>query len=191
MQSQEINESIIKRINTGDEKAFSILYQAYYVQLNVYAVSYINDKNVSREIVNDIFLQIWNKRGTLTYPIYSYLIKAVQNGSIDYLRSQNSLNQVLENHKEQTNLFFENYIHSTPEPLQDLELRQLEEEIQKALDQLPPRCRDIFKFYFYEGKPIKEIAEDLQIQSSTVRVQLKNSLGKLRKMLEHLLLFIF
>lgn len=192
MHVKKEDESIIKRVNAGDEKAFSILYEAYYVYLNTIAFYYINDENVSREVVNDVFLQVWNRRGALIFPIHSYLVKAVQNGCIDYLRSQQSLHRALESHTEQLTLSYqESYIRSTPQPLQYVELRQAEEEIRKAMAQLPPRCQEIFTAYFYENKTVEEIAEEMEITISTVRVQLKNSFDRLRKLLEHLLLFFF
>jgi len=191
MQTEQINEGIIKRINVGDEKAFSGLYEAYYVYLNTIAFYYLNDENVSREVVNDVFLQVWNKRGGLTFPIRSYLVKAVQNGCIDYLRAQQSHRRILEDHRSQLTLSYqESYIRLTPQPLQYVELRQAEEEIKKSLAQLPPKCRDIFTAYFYEGKSVEEIAEERGVKVSTVRVQLKNSFDRLKKLLEHLL-FLF
>lgn len=190
MSKEQVTESIIHRINANDDKAFSLFYQAYYVYLNSVIVYYINDKSASREIVNDIFLSIWNKRGALTYPIHSYLMKSVQNACIDYLRSQQSLSQALGNYKEQFCISYqENYIRTTPDPLNYVELRQTEEEISKAIRELPLRCRQIFTSYYYDGKAVDEIAQELRLSKSTVRVQLKNSIDRLKLLLEHLLLF--
>ncbi|WP_106831668.1 RNA polymerase sigma factor [Parabacteroides pacaensis] len=192
MQIEQIDKHIIQKINEGDEKSFAKLYEAYYVYLRMVAFFYINDEDVSGEVVNDVFLQVWNKRGSLAFPITSYLVKAVQNCSIDYLRTQQSLYRALNDHKEQFILSYqENYIRSTPQPLEYVELRQAEEELKKAIDQLPSRCREIFTIYFYEGKPVEEIAEDMDIKISTVRVQLKNAFDRLRELLKHLLLFFF
>lgn len=189
MSLELITEDIIDRINVSDDKAFSLFYHAYYVYLNSLAVYYINNQNVSREIANDIFLNIWNKRGTLVYPIHPYLTKAVRNACIDYLRSQQSLSRAIEGHKEEISVsYHENYIQSTPDPLRYVELRQVEEEIQKAIKELSPRCQQIFAAYFYDGKAVDEIAQNMDLAKSTVRVQLKNSIDKLKKQLEHLLL---
>ncbi len=188
MQRELIDKTVIKCISVGDEKAFSKFYEAYYVSLNALAFYYINNENASREIVNDVFLHVWNKRETLVYPVRAYLIKAVQNGCIDFIRTQYALHRVLENHKEQAALSYqESYIRSTPQPLQYVELRETEEEIKKALAQLPTRCRQIFEAYFYEGKSAEEIAEEMDIKISTVRVQLKNAFDRLKDLLKHLL----
>lgn len=188
MQIEQIDETIIKKINVGDEKAFSKLYEAYYIYLNAIAFYHTNNENASREIVNDVFLHVWNKRETLVYPIHAYLIKAVQNGCIDYIRAHYTRNRLLESHKEQvTASYQENYIRSTPQPLQYVELHETEEEIRKALAQLPIRCRQIFEAYFYNGKSAEEIAEEMDIKISTVRVQLKNAFDRLKDLLKHLL----
>lgn len=192
MRIEQIDETVVDNINVGNEKAFSTLYQAYYVYLCAVAFYYTNDENASCEVVNDVFLQVWNKRGSLTFPIHSYLVKAVQNGAIDCLRSQQSLRQALEGHKEHLiQSYQENYIRSTPQPLQYVELRQAEEEIKKAINQLPPRCKEIFITYFYENKSAEEIADCMNIKISTVRVQLKNAFDRLRELLGHLLFFFF
>lgn len=192
MRIEQIDDVTIKRINGGDEKAFSKLYEAYYVYLNALAFYYINDRSASREIVNDTFLHVWDKRETLEFPIHSYLTKSVRNGCIDHLRAQQSQHRVLENHKEEATISYqESYIRSTPQPLQYVELRETEEEIKRALAQLPLRCRQIFEAYFYNGMSAEEIAKEMDIKISTVRVQLKNAVDRLKSLLNHLLLFFF
>lgn len=191
MRSDRIDEKLIKRMNAGDEAAFSVFYETYYVYLNSLVFYYLNDEEVSREIVNDIFLKIWNKRETLVYPIHSYLVKAIQHSCIDFIRAEQSQQKAYQSHKEQfTRSYQEEYILSTPPPLEYIEFRETEEQIRKAIDQLSPRCREIFKAYFEEGKSVEEIATELRITISTVRVQMKNAYDKLRLLLKHLL-FLF
>ena len=88
MNIDQIGEDLITQINDGSELAFSELYKAYYVYLNTIAIYYLFDKNVSAEVVDDVFLNIWYKRRTLAFPVHSYLIRAVQNGCLNYIRSQ-------------------------------------------------------------------------------------------------------
>ena len=73
MNINHINKEIIEQIRNGSEKAFSELYSAYYSYLNAVALCYLLDKNCSAEIVDDVFVNIWNKRDTLSYPIHYYL----------------------------------------------------------------------------------------------------------------------
>ena len=188
MYPKQIDELIIKQINDGSERAFAALYQAYYTYLNALCFYWLNNGMEAREVVNDVFLQVWNRRQNLTYPIHTYLVRAAQNGSIDRIRTRQSRLRTLEGHKKQFTQFYrESYILSTPEPLQYVELRRTEEEICKVLDGLPPRCREIFEAWFREGKSPADIAGEMDINVNTVRVQLKKAIERLRETLEHLL----
>ncbi len=71
----------------------------------------------------------------------------------------------------------------TPHPLAYLENKEFEEKIYRAVDSLPAKCRDIFVQYLYHNKTYEEIAITNHISSSTVRVQIKIGLAKLRELL--------
>ena len=189
MNTNHINGEIIKQIRDGSEKAFSELYCYYYSYLNAIALYYLLDKDLCSEIVDDVFINVWFKRETLAYPIHYYLVRSVQNGCLNYIRSQRSQQNMLDIHKDQLLAHQESYIQSTPAPLQYVEMRQTEEEIRLAVNQLPLKCRKVFEEYFYAGKAADVIAEDMGLTVSTVRVQLKNATDRLKQALKHLLLF--
>lgn len=189
MDSNQIDEHIISRINAGEEKAFSLLYEAYYTYLNTIAIYYLFDKNVSAEVVDDVFMAVWCKRETLTFPVHYYLVRSVQNGCLNYIRMQQTHQSVLDKHQDQQQSFFEDLILSTPVPLQYVEMRETEAEIRAAVDNLPLKCRLVFEEYFYVGKSAEVIAADMSLNISTVRVQLKNATDRLKQNLKHLLLF--
>lgn len=191
MTINEINNTIITQINKGNEKAFSLLYEAYYTYLNTVAICYVFDKNTANEIVNDVFMHVWYKRETLSFPIHAYLVRSVQNGSLNHIRTQYTLNKVLDEHKNQLLAFQEEYILSNPSPLQYVELQEVEAQIRFAVNQLPEKCRIIFEYYFYNGKSPDEIATLSGLNINTVRVQLKNALDKLKISLGHLISFLF
>ncbi|MDR3142152.1 MAG: RNA polymerase sigma-70 factor [Tannerellaceae bacterium] len=191
MQIEQIDEHIIREINAGDEKAFSKLYEAYYVYLNSIAIYYVIDSNIGGEVVDDVFMNIWNRKHPLVYPVHSYLIRSVQNGCLNYLRSQQAQQQVYDEHKERFLSFYERHILSTPVPLQYVEMRETENQIRVAVDRLPSQCRAVFEAYFYSGKSVDIIADEFQISISTVRVQLKKAIDRLKSMLKHLLIIFF
>jgi len=194
MSIQKIDENVIKSIAKGEEKAFSLLYDCYYTYLNTVALCYIFNRDVANEIVNDVFINIWRKRSTLVFPIHFYLVHSVKNGCLNHIRSQRTNERVLSEHKKQLLDFQEEYIISNPTPLQYVETQEIEKEVLNAIAQLPEKCRLIFEQYLFNGKLPDEIAKDLFISVSTVRVQLKNGMDKLRISLNHLicvLLFFF
>jgi len=187
MSIKKIDENVIRNIAKGEEKAFSLLYDCYYTYLNTVALCYILNKDITNEIVNDVFINIWHKRSTLTYPIHYYLVQSVKNGCLNHIRSQRTNERVLSEHTMQMLDFQEEYILSNPSPLQYVESQEIEKEVLKAIDQLPEKCRHIFEQYLFNGKLPDEIANDLLISVSTVRVQLKNAIDKLRVSLNHLI----
>lgn len=191
MNVNHINEEIVKQIKDGSEKAFSELYSYYYSCLNAIALYYLIDKEVCAEIVDDVFVNIWNKRKALSYPIHYYLVRSVQNGCLNHIRMLRAQQNVLDEHKDQMLAFQENYIQSTPVPLQYVEMRQTEEEIRLAVNRLPSKCRMVFEEYFYDGKTVDVIANDMGLTVSMVRGQLKNATDRLKQLLKHLLLIFF
>ncbi|WP_370860775.1 RNA polymerase sigma-70 factor [Parabacteroides faecis] len=176
----EIREEIITRLNEGDTKAFEMLYAAYYVYLCAVATKYIFNAEAAREVVNDVFLNVWNNRLTLTYPVRAYLIRSVQNRCMNHLRQQHLRMVPMSEVQEHLLAIQEEQITAESHPLAYLENKELEEKIYKAVDLLPKKCRDIFIQYLYHNKSYDEIAEIYHISPSTVRVQIKIGLSKLR-----------
>lgn len=187
MSIKNINEDVITKISKGKEKAFSLLYDSYYTYLNTVALCYIFNRDVANEIVNDVFINVWHKRTTLTYPIHFYLVQSVKNGCLNHIRSQRTKERVLDEHKRQMLDFQEEYILSNPTPLQYVETQEIEKEVRNAIEQLPEKCRIIFEQYLFLGKLPEEIAKEQFITVSTVRVQIKNAMDKLKISLNHLI----
>jgi RNA polymerase sigma-70 factor (family 1) len=184
---REINEDVIKRISKGEEKSFSLLYDCYYTYLNTVALYYVFNKDVANEIVNDVFINVWNKRSTLLYPVHSYLIQSVKNGCLNHIRSQRASDHVKEEYKQRLLDFREESVLSDSTPLQYVEMQEIEKEVREAIAKLPEKCRNIFEQYLFSGKLSEDIAKEYRISVSTVRVQIKNAMDKLKISLSHLI----
>lgn len=179
----EIKEDIIARIKEGDIKAFEVLYSSCYVYLCAVATKYILNAEASREIVNDVFVNVWNNRSTLAYPVWAYLIRAVQNRCLNHLRGQRLQTISMSDVQEHLLTIQEQQIGEDSHPLAYLENKEFEERIYSAVHLLPEKCRDIFVQYLYHNKTYDEIAESNHISPSTVRVQIKIGLSKLKILL--------
>lgn len=191
-------EEIINRINRGDVKAFEQLYSSYYVYLCAVAVKYVFHAEAAQEIVNDVFLNVWNNKTELIYPVNSYLIRAVKNRCINYITRRRMMEVPLTDVQEQLLTIQEEQIalERDEHPLSYLEDKEFEQLIYDAIQALPPRCRSIFEQYLYQNKTYEEIARDNNIATSTVRVQIKLGLTRIKDVLGHiyplfLLLFNF
>ena len=72
---QQVTPLVVSQLNQGNVKAFDLIYHAYYVYLCAIAVYYVHDKNVAAELVNDVFVNLWNKKRDVSYPLLPYLRK--------------------------------------------------------------------------------------------------------------------
>ena len=181
--SVNIEKEVIQRVNNGDTKAFELLYSTYYVYLCAVAVKYVYKPEMAEEIVNDVFLNVWNNRSSLFYPIKAYLVRAVQNQCLSYYRKKRLDEIAVSDIKDYTVEIYEQLVYLDSSPLACLENKELANQISKAIDQLPEKCREIFIQHLYYNNTYEEIARMKIFSSSTVRVQIKQGLSKLRVLL--------
>jgi RNA polymerase sigma-70 factor (ECF subfamily) len=169
---------IIDQIKQGNQKAFEAFFREYYSRLCEYSFLITRDKETSIEIVQDFFVKLWENREKLEIKnAKSYLFKAVHNNSIKYL-SKNLNFETIGDNKE--------YGYVMPDDF------ELTENIEKSLNELPPKCREIFILSRVEKLRHNEIAEKLGISAKTVEVQIrKASLILKEKLKEFYMLFIF
>ena len=85
-----VKEDIISRINNGDAKAFEQLYTTFYVYLCAVATKYVYNSEAAREIVNDVFMNVWNHHSALIHPVNAYG-EFYQFNLSSCIRQQNSL----------------------------------------------------------------------------------------------------
>ncbi|MDX9883603.1 MAG: RNA polymerase sigma-70 factor [Prolixibacteraceae bacterium] len=161
-----------------DENAFEILYDEYYAPLCLFANKYLQDLDMSRSLVQELFVDLWLKREKLTVKssVSPYLFRAVRNRSIDYLRESKrnvSLSDVSENRFNS--------------PFEDkMEEAELNNRINQSISELPEKCREIFLLCRFEGLKYNQIAEKLNISVKTVEMQMGIALKKMRSKLSDL-----
>lgn len=171
----DITPITVEGIVNSDPKCFRSLYDAYYAYLCGVAVSYIHDYEKARELVNDVFLRVWEHRSQLKYPPLPYLISGVRNACFNYLRDSRKASAVTLSLVERIPdeaLYDEN------------DVEDIVSRIPAIQAQLPQRCREVFTLHFYEGLDTVRVARRLGITATTVRVQLKIALDKIRENLK-------
>jgi len=179
------NSFIQERSETGDIKVFEELYIAHYESLCYYAQRFVLDLETSREIVQDVFVRIWEKRATLLgeESLKSYLYKSVRNKCLDYLKH---LNIEYEYEKKRISEMQEPGSDSSnmeDQPLDGLITEELRNAIQRAIENLPEKCREIFELSRYEGLKYREISEELKISVKTVETQMYRAIKSLKEQL--------
>jgi RNA polymerase sigma-70 factor (ECF subfamily) len=164
----------IKGLRSGRERAYEQLFADYYKPLSLFALRYVIDLETAKEIVQDLFVALYENRKSLliTNSLKSYLYQSVRNRCLNHLKHI----QVDRRHMENLKLNQE-----LSEDLEaNIEKGELEARIFQIVSDLPPRCQDIFKKSRVKGMKNKEIAEHLDISIRTVETQISNALKILR-----------
>lgn len=136
----------------------------------------LGEKEACREVVTDVFFSVWQSRKRLKDidNIDTYLYISVRNESFRFQARNKDLNRASLN---ELLPLMEEEDEGSPE--EHLELKEMREMLDKAIDELPEKCRLVFLMSREEGLKTKEIAEILSVQESTVRVQMKIAIEKL------------
>ncbi|MEZ4848512.1 MAG: RNA polymerase sigma-70 factor [Bacteroidia bacterium] len=167
-------------IKKGDQKALEAVFRSFYQELFFFAYQFIGESDIAEEVVQDVFIQIWEKKESLdiqTSP-KSYLYTAVRNRSLNYLKSK------LAKIRSETEVSLDLVSDSSSEPAdQKLSEEELILLIQKGVQSLPEKCRIIFKLSRDSGMTYDEIANELGVTKETVKSQIKIALVKLRQFL--------
>lgn len=177
-------EILLQKIQyQDDQSAFKQFYHLFFFKLYQFAYSYVHSKESAEELVNDVFLNFWQKRETADTikNINVYLYVAVKNASLNWLRKNKAGLQV------SIDDLTVHHIHLAPNPELLLITRELQSHIGEAIEQLPPRCKIIFKLIKEDGLSYKEVASILEISVKTVDTQLYIALKKLAIILQPVL----
>lgn len=161
-----------------DIQSYELLFREYFIPLTNFANSFLRDMEASKEIVQEVFINMWKKRDEMESgkQLKSYLYTSVRNRSFNYLRDHK---------KFQSNVLdVELADYDSPLHVDDLEVEELNEKIQQAIDGLPERCGEIFRLSRFEELKYGEIAEKLGISVKTVEAQMSKALKVLKSELK-------
>ena len=154
----------------------------YYPQLTVFAKKYVEDLDTARDIVQDMFVWLYESRDSIKSIklLKPYLFQSIKNRCLNYLKTK----KIHQKH-EAVILTIQSNVES------DIESKmvevELEEKIFQVVSGLPEKCQLIFRMSRMEGKKNSEIANDLNISIRTVETQISKALKILRKNLIHYL----
>ncbi len=158
-----------------DQQAYKLLFTALYPYLYPFARTLVKAKEPAEEIVSDVFIKVWEKRKELEKieNLKVYLYVATRHIALNYLdkEKRNATNYLDDLQSEFTSVYFD--------PEQLLITADMLALIQKAIDQLPPKCKIIFKLVKEDGLKYREVAEILNLSVKTVENQLAIALQKL------------
>ncbi|MDO5978586.1 RNA polymerase sigma factor [Flavivirga spongiicola] len=180
----------ITRLKSGDSLAYEQLMDSFYHKLCTYALTLTNDFTKAEDIVQNVFVKVWILRKNLktNLDLKPYLYRSVYNEFIDEYRKNRKAIYLEKKHIEAVDLVVEN---------EKLNIDEMMKIVNKEIDNLPPKCKNIFILNKKEGLSHDEISEYLNISVKTIEGHMTRAFkilneklsGKLNKVL--FLLFSF
>lgn len=165
------NDSFLKRLQEGDEKAFRVLFDEFYASLCLFATRYLGDREEAADVVQETFLKYWNRHADFDdyRKIKSFLYVVVRHACLNLLRDLNLRSRVSEEWIKDSEQEFRNQV--------------MEEEVHRifnhAVDNLPLQMRTVI-YYALDGLKNSEIAGKMNLTEGTVHAYKKEAYKKLK-----------
>lgn len=179
-------QHLIPDIANGNQHAFSKLYDLFYPSLLEHVVSKVNDIPVAEDILHDLFLSIWKNRQKLPEieSLPAYLYSSCRYLVIDHIRKSS---------QQQVYADLSDFDSADNEPALEERLyyRYLLDAVNKEIENLPEKCRQIFKLSREEHLSNKEIAAAMNVSESTVENQINKALKRIRAVRKHFFIHFF
>ena len=162
-----------KLLQQSNEEGLRALFDKYYIVLCRYAYTLLEDETISEDIVQELFIYLWEKRHeiSVTTSVKYYLFGSVRNKTLNYLRDNRKFTQLLQ---ETDSSVYEDM---------SVETEELYRLIEEAVESLPQKCKDIFRLSRNEELSYKEIAAQREISVKTVEAQIHLAIKKVKKYL--------
>lgn len=162
-----------------------MLFREEFKNLCLLAIRFVKDRDTSKEIVQDSFIHLWEKRETidLSKSVKSYLTSSVRNKCLNYLRDNRKFNNEI---LDAEGLLSDHGVMQE-NSMEEADLRQ---KIKSAIDELPEKCREVFVLSRNENLKYQQIADKLGISVKTVETQMSKALQHMRNRLKEYLAII-
>ncbi|AKD03696.1 RNA polymerase sigma-70 factor [Pontibacter korlensis] len=170
------DEMLLGFVQESDEDAFTELYRRYWRQLYISALKRISNEDDAKDIIQELFIKLWNRRTTLPdeVKVAEYLYTALRYRIINFIQADEvRLKYANAQLTEQ-----DNFAASVAES--SLALQEIESIIEKAVEAMPERMQEVFILSYRKGFTPKEIAVQLSLSVQTV----KNYLSSARALLK-------
>lgn len=172
LQVNHIDIELLQRLRENHTEAFEKIYKKYWQNLYLTAISILKDKQASEDIIQDLFIQLWNKRTTIsvTVSLKAYLTASVKHEVFRVIRkriAEMDSNEVIQADKSYN-------------ALELIEYKEFLAHTQHLISKLSNKCQEVFVLSREEQFSHKEIAEQLNISSKTVENHIGKALGILK-----------
>jgi RNA polymerase sigma-70 factor (ECF subfamily) len=168
----------IESIRQGDARILQVIFNEYYPVLTVFALKFLNDTDLAKEVVQEMFVRLYEKRKTINIQtsLKSYLYQSVRNACLNRIRQdkthQRHHEEILKS-AEKDSGWDDHMVEA-----------ELEQRIYHVISNLPPKCKEIFLLSRQEDLTNREISEKLNISIRTIENQITKALKTLRESID-------
>ena len=175
--NEQTDVELLSQLSKDNEAAMKVIFDRYYPFVSFAIYRLVPDSGVAEDIAQEVFMEIWKRRHSLqiSTSFKAYLRRSAVNRSLNFLRDKK--------HRYHVEITDAQYELQTPEN-PTLEINELQQHIDKAIRELPERCRRAFTLSRYEEMSYQEIANDMNISIKTVENQIVKALKLLRDALK-------
>lgn len=176
---------LIAAVKGGDEAAFRVIYDRYNALLFTYAFRRLKSKEQAKDVVQDVFIQLWEKRDTFQLKTYlsGFLYKSVLNRVLDIWKHD----KIVRKHVLSQALEIDVDTRETDFLVREKDILAI---IEKEIATMPPRMKEIYEMKYRQYLSSKKIALELGISENTVATQLQRASAHLKSKLG-LVVFVF
>jgi RNA polymerase sigma-70 factor, ECF subfamily len=179
-------KELIAGLQQGNKSAFDFLFRSYYSGLCSYATTYLKSADISDEIVQEVFIRLWEKHKKILIhtSLRAYLYQSVFNGCMNYIKSMQSSGF---KHVDLEDASIRNELISMD--MADAEFTRIfnedvERDLEDAIRDLPDQCREIFKMCRTDNLSYTEISDQLKVSKSTVKTQMSRAMSRILRQME-------
>jgi RNA polymerase sigma-70 factor, ECF subfamily len=181
LKDQKSNSDLIRLLNVGDIVAFDAIYERYCNRLYGFVLRYLKNREDAEEIVQEVFLKIWEARQRIdTFSSFdSFIFTIAYNSTITLLRKRVTEQKYL------ANVRLRQEIASTPDLIDEIQYKDLDERVHSLINRLTPRQQEIFRLSRDERLTHDQIAQKLNISANTVKNHIVATLAFLKSELDN------
>lgn len=168
------------------EKNFRTVFITYFESLEVFAKAYVVDEDIAKDMVQEVFANLWVKRSSLPQQLdlKSYLYQSTRNNCLNHLKQLKVQNKYEKRTRDNYQDLLLNYEALNQLNFDSLSYQELQKSLSEAIAELPPKCREVFEMSRYNGMKNKEIAEHLNISIKAVEGHITKALKLLKNRLK-------
>ena len=180
------DDDLLQELQSGNKHAYEVIYERYWQILFRFSRKMLKDENAAKDVVQEVFTTFWIKsaEASVDQPLAAFLYALTRNKILDLIRHSKVESRYLESLKQ---------VGTMCEAMPDVIYGQKEliNQIEQEISQLPEKTRVIFEMSRKEYKSNQQIADELSISGKTVRNQISSGLRILKKRLRDSSHFFF